>query len=300
VPIGTRGCPRCDQQERLAHRDESSAFRRWFIRAAVPLLIFGIWLAIRRQPAAVPDRLDPAPYRNAIETAESVLYRGDRLTGVDRQALSQACFALGEQLRRTPSLAARRASDAMEPFIAATTFEAEMDRLNVVEARTQWEALRQAHFQDAAWFARASQALEEAQTSSSARGVPPDADRYEPSLTEITALANRLQDGLEQLPDDPEDLDGDTYDRWQGQRRDTKSDIERIRQGFPLERGDVDQRWKLALRKLNQALETVGRIAGPDVRTPTLVPRRSSARVRLLEAQAALRAAREAVADAPR
>ena len=300
VPMGTRGCPRCDQEERLSHREESSAFRRWLIRAAVPLLIFGAWLAMRRPPPPAPDRLDPAPYRNAIETAESVLYRGDRLTWEDRQALSQACFALGEQLNRTPSVLARRAAEAMGPFLSFTAYDAEQDRLKVVEARGQWEALRQAHFQDAPWFSRSSQALEEAQSSTSARGVPPDVDRYEASLSEITALVNRLQDALEQLPDDPEDLDGDTYDRWQAQRRDTRRDMERIRQGFPLARDDVDQSWKLALSRLNQALETTGRIAGPDPRTPALVPRRSSGRVRVLEAQGAIRSAREALAAAVR
>jgi len=299
IAVGPRGCPRCDQEERLAHREESNHFRRWAIRAAVPLLLFGAWLAIRPQPRTAPTRLDPNPYRNAIETLESVLYLGDRLTWEDRQTLSQALLTLGEQLNRTPSVLARRVGEAMTPFLSITAFEADSDRLKLVEARTKWEQLRRAHFQDAPWFAHGSQALEAAQTSSAARGVPPDVDRYEASLDEIAALLNRLEDGVERLTDYTQDLDGDAYDAWQSQRRDAATDADRIREGFPLVRDDVDQQWKLALRKLKQALDTVSRVAAPDPRTPTLVPTRSSGRVRVLSAKHAIQAAREAVATAP-
>jgi hypothetical protein len=302
--MGRAGCPRCLQEERLAHREEEQAFwhwfRRWALRLLIPALLVSLWLAPKPDKVE-PDRLDPESYRKAIETVESVLYRGDRLTADDRVALADGLQALSIALHQSrPSLALRRAIEGMDQFLTVTAFESSQDRLDVVDARKRWEVLRAAHFQSAEWFERSSQALEEAQTSTSARGVPPDVDRYEQSLDQMRALIDRVQTYVEQLPENRDDLDGDTYDRWQADRKTTAADVQRVREGFPLKRTDVDQSWRKALNDLEKALDTASRIVAPDPYSPTLVPNRSSGLFRVRLAQGALQKARESVAAALR
>jgi hypothetical protein len=185
----------------------------------------------------------------------------------------------------------RRAIEAMEPFLMITAFEASENRVDLVAARQRWEQLRGAHFQQADWFAQGSRALEEAQTSAAARGVPPDADAYMASLEQIRALSGRIQDAIERLPANPDDLDGDSYDIWQSVKRDTAQDVGRIRQQLPLKRDDVDEGWKQALRKLEKALDAVAKAAGPDIHTPTLVPSQPTGRARVHQANSHIQAA---------
>lgn len=300
VPLGTAGCPRCSQEEKLKSRHEERAYWRWLLRASVPLLLFGVWLAVRPQKPE-PDRLDPEPFRNAIETAESVLYRGDRLTYEDRTALADGLQALGEQLHKSlPSVALRLAIEDMDPFLGITAFEASEDHLDVVAARQRWEVLRAKHFQQAKWFEHGSRALEEAQTSAVAKGVPPDAEGYRASLEQIRALSGRIQDAIERLPANPDELDSDSYEIWQSVKQDTARDVARIRSQLPLKHNDVDASWQQALRKLEKALDAVSKTAGPDIHTPTLVPMRATGGARVYQANIHIQAAREAIETAAR
>jgi hypothetical protein len=300
VAIGPRGCPRCEREESLRHREEEHAFWRWAAWASLPLVAVGLYVVLRSHPAG-PDRLDPEPYRRAIETAESVLYRGDRLTADDRSALADGLLALSEALHRTtPSPAWRRAIEGMDRFLNVTAIEARDETFDVVRVRKDWEGVRQACLQDAEWFEHSSQALEEAQTSSSARGVPPDADRYDKALEDVRFLANRAQTYVEMLPEGWEEMDGDAYDRWQSQRKEMAADIARAREGFPLKRNDVDASWRKALGDLERALDAVSRMFAPDPHTPTLVPSRGSASIRIGTARSAIQRAQDSIAAAAR
>lgn len=289
------------QAEKVEHREELRAFWRWARWASVPLVLALLWAVFRPEKPLTPSRLDPTAYRSAIETAESVLYWGDRLTPDDRATLAEALRALADAIQRTaPSQAQHLASEGLVPFLVITALEVDQDRLDVVEVRRQWEARRQSCFEDADWFQRSSPALEEAQAASSARAVPPDVDRYGMSLEQIRHLANRAQTYVERLPSYPDDVDGDAYDGWQSQKREIAADVERVRESFPLKRPEVDPAWQKALRDLDEALRAVGRICGPDVRTPSLVPTRSQGVLRVQRAQAAIRKAQDSIDAAPR
>lgn len=194
----------------------------------------------------------------------------------------------------------RRAIEDMEPFLMITAFDASENRVDIVAARQRWEVLRAKHFQQAEWFEHGSRALEEAQTSATAKGVPPDAESYRASLEQIRALCGRIQDAIERLPDNPDDLDSDSYEIWQSVKRDTAQDVRRIREQLPLKRNDVDASWKQALRKLEKALDAVSQAAGPDIHTPTLVPMRATGGARVYQANMHIQAAREAIETAAR
>lgn len=302
VAIGPRGCPRCEQAERIAHREEQRGFWRWAAWASLPLLVVGAWAALRPQRVE-PDRLDPEPYRRAIETAESVLYREDRLSPEDRSALGDALQALSQAMQQSvPSVALRRAIQGTDRYLGMTAVMTRDETFDVVRARQEWERLRGLHFVEAEWFRHGSMALMEAQTSSAARGIPEDVDRYDRSLEGIRFLAERAQTYLEMLPEAGEDVDGDTYERWQSQKQEMAAAVERVNEGFPLIRPphEIDPAWGAARSALDNALRAVSRMCGPDPYSPSLVPNRNQAEFRAGSARSAIQRAQEAIDRAPR
>ena len=301
VPIGPRGCPRCVQAENIEHREELRAFWRWARWASVPVVLVGLWAVFRPEKAPAPNRLDPQPYRSAIETAESILYWGDRLTPEDRRKLTESLHALSIAIQTTPPSAAQhQASEELVPLLEITALEAEQDRVDVAEVRKQWEARRQACFQDADWFRHGSAALDEAQTSSSTPVVPPDVELYGMSLEQIRHLANRAQTYVEQLPFDPDDLDTEAYDTFQSQKREIAADAEKLREALPQKNAQMDPSWQKALRHLDEALSAVSKICGPDLTSPSLVPGRSEGVRRAHAAQFAIHTAQQSIEAASR
>jgi hypothetical protein len=301
VPVGPRGCPRCVQAENVDHREELRAFWRWARWASVPVVLVGLWAVFRPAKPLTPSRLDPQAHRGAIETVESVLYWGDRLTPQDRVTLADGLRTLSVAIQRAvPSPAQHLANEELVPLLEITALEVDQDRLDVAEVRKQWEARRRSCFQDADWFRRSSPALDEAQASSAAPVVPPDADLYAMSLEQIRHLASRARTYVEQLPFDPDEVDGEVYDLWQSQKREIAADVQRVRETLPQKRPEMDQGWQKALRHLDEALGEVARICGPDIRSPSLVPSRAEGLNRAYRAQAAIRKAQDSIDAAPR
>lgn len=301
VALGPRGCPHCAQQEMRAHRDETNAFWRRAIWVSIPVLVLALAYAAWPRKPAGPVRLEPEPFRAEIETIESVLYRGDRLTFEDRDALARGLDALVGALRSRPQTEPkRRARAGMEEFLVLTGLDAERDRLDLLAVRHRWQALRGEYFADAEWLEHGSAALEAAQQSSESRGVPPDVAAYDQSLESIRAEFNWVRVVTDHLPSNMEDVDQKAYEGWQRDRDRLKGDVDRIRQDFPLKRDDVDPAWKRALYDLDHALQNVGQILNADAHTPTLMPHPSTAWQRLRVAQVGINRAADSIASAPR
>lgn len=301
VALGPRGCPHCAQQELRAHREEESSFWRQVRWGFIPLLVLAFaYIAWPRRADNLPT-LDPEAFRKEIETIESVLYRGDRLTREDRESLSEGLGALTSALQRPPLGAAqRRALAGMSQFLVTTASDAAKDHLDVIDVRHRWQTLRGDYFRDAQWLEHGSTALEVAQRSSESRGVPPDVAAYDESLASIRTELNWARAVVDRLPGNLDDADPGAYDGWHRDKATLADDVEAIRRRFPLKREDVDMAWKRSFFELDHALQNVGGILGPDVHTPTLMPHPSTGQQRVMIAQVAINRAADSIASAPR
>lgn len=309
MPLGPRGCPQCLRNEVLARAADRTRFWRWtaivFLPAlaalALAALALGAWLAARTQPQREP-RLDPSAFRAPIQTIESVLYETEAVTSDDRRLLGEGLRGLISELRRArPSLAQRRALEAVEPFCLVTAVEADEEGFNVLAARRQWEALRAKHFVEAPWFRASSPALEQAQASGAARGMPADAHLYQPALDQLRLLATRVETVLQSLPEHSgEDLEGDTHERWRAARLEVRADLERIRQQSPAPFEGMEPSWRRAYNDLEKAMREVPGMLGGDHRTPTLVPNATEGRYRIQRARYVLEQAQASLDAAAR
>lgn len=282
IKVGPRGCPQCLREEAVAHRIESGRFWRWaaLVFGGIALLA-GLTLALLPKPVRFEPFLDPEPFRAAIETTESALYTTGRLTPEDRQALREGLAEFVMVLRKQlPTTAQRRALEKYERFCTMTPVEAESDYFDVVAARQQWETLRGQYFRPASWFRASSTALEQAQTSTTARGIPDDIPKYQAVIDELRLLNARAEAAL-QTPRDELDYDGrnslDTF------RSDMKRDVERVRQQMPARFQGMEPGWRRANDDLEAAVRSVAGALGPG--------RRSSGRYAIDQAQASLDAA---------
>lgn len=263
VPIGPGGCPRCLREVVLAREAESRHFWRWAaivfgsLFAAVALTVV-FW----PKPRKVETRLDPAPFRKAMEAVEDVLYHTDRLDYGHQVALQGGLAEFEVVLRRLrPSVAQRRALERYPMFCTMASHEVGNDGFDLVATRKKWEALREEHFNQAVWFRTSSPALELAQTTESARGIPADVHLYQPVIDELRLLVSRAEAASQTRIDDDDYVP--TIDRRSSAKDELKADLARIRQGFPAKAHDKDPLWRKAHIDLEAAMTAAGYMLGP-------------------------------------
>jgi len=302
MPAGPRGCPQCLREEAVSRSLESGRFWRW------AALVFGsivglaaLTVALTPSPNRAEMVLDPTPFRSSIETVESALYATGRMTADDRILLRQGLGELQVGLRKLPpSVAQRRALERYDRFCTITPVEADQPGFDVVAARKEWEELRGSHFRAAPWFRLSSVALEQAQTSAGARGIPADAHLYPVVIERLQLLASRAEAELAALPDDPDDLDSDAHDRWRSARSDVQADIARIRQQYPAPFTGMEPHWRRAYDDLEGATRGVAGLLRATTYTATLVPTGSEGRTRVPHARSLIAQAQSSLAAAPR
>lgn len=299
---GPRGCPQCLRGEALSRGAEAARFRRW------AALVFGsivlaaaLTFLLLPPPAFGPQYLDPEPFRPAIEKIEGALYSTERLGQDDRDALTLGLSELQAGIRKLrPSAARRRAQEPCARFCAVTAFEAERDTFDLPSARTRWEALRRSHFKPAAWFRASSIALQQAQTSASARGIPADAGLYQAAIDRLRLVQARAEAELGVLPEDPDEMDSADYQRWRQARPEVLKDIERLRAEFPVPFTGMEPGWRRAHDDLEQATRAVAGLLRPTTHTSSLVPYGQEARARVSQVRAAVDQAQASLDAAPR
>lgn len=302
MPVGARGCPQCLREEVVSRRVESAGFWRWagIVFGAIAVLAV-LTVLLLPSPAATPRLLDPDPFRAAIERVENALYSTERLTAEERVALEEGLFALEMGLRKLrPSPAKRRALDPYVRFCTLTAFEAKSDSFDVPAARKEWESLRRAYFKPAPWFRASSNALQQAQTSASARGIPADAGLYQPAIDRLRLVQARAETELAALPDDPYEIDSDVYERWRAARGEVQADLDRLRREYPVAFSGMEPGWRRAFSDLETATREVGGLMGATTRTPSLVPTSSEGSARILRARARVDQAQASLDAAPR
>jgi hypothetical protein len=302
MPAGPRGCPQCLREDAVSHSLESGRFWRW------AALVFGsivglaaLTVVLAPSPSRVERVLDPTPFRSAIETTESVLYAAGRLGPDDQMTLREG---MGEFLlvlrKQLPTVAQRRALEKYERFCTMTPVMAEQSSFDLVAARKEWEELRAAHFRAAPWFRRSSVALEEAQTSGTARGIPADADKYQPAIDQLRLLCSRVEAELAAVPDDPEDIDHEAHGRWRTARSDVQRDVERLRQQLPVPFAGMEPRWRRAWDDLDKAMRGLPGLMRPNLYSPVLMPHGAEARGRIPAGRALIDQAQASLDAAPR
>jgi hypothetical protein len=186
-------------------------------------------------------------------------------------------------LRLRPSPTQRRAREEYQMFCTMTPAEADHDSFDVVATRRRWEELRRAHFRAAPWFRSSTPALEQAQTSATARGIPADAQKYQAVIDELRLLNARVEAHLAPAPLDRDQVDYDGRNVLESARADLRRDVERVRQQMPAQFVGMEPRWRRANTELESALRAV---AGGLSST-----RRPSGRAAIDQAQASLDAA---------
>lgn len=263
VPIAPGGCPRCLREVVLAREAESRHFWRW------AALVFGsLFVAVALtvvfwpRPRKVETRLDSAPFRPAIEAVEAVLYQTDRIDYGQQVALQGGLADFQVALRRLrPSVAQRRALEQYPMFCTMASHEVGNDGFDLVATRKKWEALRGEHFHPASWFRTSSPALELAQTTESARGIPADVHLYQPVINELRLLVSRAEAASQTRSG--YDEDAPTFSPQTSAKEELKADIARIRQGFPAKALDKDPAWRKAHADLEAAMTAAGYMLGP-------------------------------------
>jgi hypothetical protein len=291
APAGPRGCVHCQRDERLMRSHESRRFWRGVAFVGVPFLAalaLGAWFVSQR-PSRRDARLDARAYREAIENIEGGLYTTERLGYETADLMRQGLRQLPLDLRKTiPSPAQRRALDGLERFCIMTAAMAEDDGFDVVPARQEWERLRATYFQPAPWFRASSAALEQAQQSGEARGIPGDAAQYQATLDQLRLAAARAEVALQDAAraEYDESYGGDAGHRWVSAQTDLKREMENIRQQAPVEFPGMDPGWRRAHTELEKAMRVVG---GLLINAGT--HRGARARIAIDAAEAALKAA---------
>jgi hypothetical protein len=298
APHGPRGCPRCRQAEAAQHREEQRKFKVRALAVGVPIMLFGLWLALRPSRSD-PARLDPTPYRPMIEAMESVLYSPERPTREDRQVFGDAARALTVALRQPPpSGAQKRALEAIEPFALIADVDAtHWDKLDVVKTRMEWENLRGARFESAEWFKTGSPALREAQTSAAGRGVAGDAGLYQASLDQLKFLEAQMEVVLDALPQSVSDSNPDIYERYQAAQASAKINVDRIRQNYPAPPHNLDRSWVKAYADLEAVAKAVPGMVRGGING---VPNHNEGELRIRSARLALSRAQESLDAAVR
>lgn len=297
---GPRGCTLCQRDEQLMRANESRRFWRGAALIAVPfvaVLAAVAYFAISRAVAPRGERLDPRPYRAAIEDIESGLYSTERLGFEAGERMRQGLRQLPLDLRRTmPSLAQRRALEALDRYCVMTAVTSENAGFDVPAARKEWEELRAAHFTAAPWFRTSSAALEQAQQSDDARGIPGDVAQYQATIDQLRLAAARAEVVLQSV-DDQEEGAGE---RWRSGRADLKADMDRILQQAPIAFPGMDPTWRRAQNELEKAAKTVGGMLGASINSPSQIPYAGEGRYRVLRARGAIESAEAALSAARR
>ena len=301
--VGPRGCPQCLREEVLLRAHEGSRFWRMVLFVGVPfmaLLALGAWLVVQKAPAK-DVRLDATPFRASIEGIEDGFYATDRLTYEMKDLLRQSLGQLPLDLRRLPpSLAQRRALDGLEMFCVMNAQEVSDDSYDVMAARTKWESLRDAHFRPAPWFRASTTALEQAQQSGEARGIPGDSPQYQATIDQLRMAAARAESVLQGLAENPMYADSETHQRWQSGRADLKADMDRILQQMPVSFPGMDGSWRRAYYELGRAQKAVASLLSPNVQQTSQMPSPSIGSYRMLGARSSLDSAQSALDSARR
>jgi len=299
VRHGPRGCPRCRHEAHQAQRAERDRFRRTAVVVLVPLLAFGIWLALRPGPQS-PRRLDPAPYREAITTIESVLYAREFVDGGDRYVLSQALRGLEQDLKHTfPSVAQREALKAIGSWAMVTRVKADpIDaRLDIPALRARWEQLRGEHFQTAEWFRQGSADLEDVQYSDASRGLPDDPDAYQRTMDQLMSVLQDVNKVFSALPPRGRSASESVRREWDFAVSHVPSDLAAVRGNLPLYPADRDRSWQQAHTALDAAITAAEQLIPADA---AKLPDRLGAQQRYSKALWKVSVAQRAIDGAPR
>lgn len=262
VPIVAGGCPRCLREVELARQAESRHFWRWAAIVFGSLFVaVALTVVFWPRPRKVETRLDPAAFRPAIEAVEAALYHTDRLGDEQMESLRSGLSDLEARLRKLrPSVAQRRAMERYPMFCAMAAHEVGSDGFDLVATRKKWQALRAEHFHPAPWFRTSSPALELAQATDSARGIPADVHLYQPVIDELRLLVSRAE-AASQPRGDYDDAPG--FSPQTSAKEELKADLARIRQGFPAKAADKDPLWRKAHTDLEAAMTAAGYMLGP-------------------------------------
>ncbi len=300
LPTGCPLCRRAIERERQAEVEKikKQGFKALLGLAAVAV----VWLFLTREKGPVDSRLDPEAFRAPMESMEKALYTTARLGVEARSELKTAAADLEAALRQAGRFNPKATEDVVFfVFRLGTSAEIDGERFDWSAHRQEWETLRAARFRSAAWFAKSSPALEEAQGTAEARGVVTDVAAYENTILEIERLIQRVDSDFAALPEYyGEVLDPAVSERWSTAERSARQDAERIRAGMPPPPRGAATAW---IKTWNELDNTLRYLPGQLFRTvggDFGLPGRSSAQSRIQTAQARLAKAKRAFADAPR
>jgi hypothetical protein len=299
VKLGAAGCPLCAHERAVLTRPPrwSSLFNGWLL---VPLFLAAAWISWRWAPLAhevnpAAVALDPAPYRPSLEAMEAVLYAEERLGPEAVAALRAALGSLSAQMR---TLGEPERQKALGVVRFAEKHKSMADSLDVAAARHEWELLRRNAFAPADWFRQGGAALDQAQSLAGAHGIPPDAARYAETLEGLRIIMARVDSALAGWPEDAEEIDMSTDAQWESARAHFKTDLERMRAGFPARHTHVSPGWRKAHDDLEEAARVVERILSPYLHSASLRPSAGPLRERLQRGADAVAAADASVAQA--
>lgn len=306
--IGPRGCPMCRRSahaQAATHRGIDRERRNLLLAAGggLLLLLALAWTGIRSTPSEPTGSLglDPEAFRQEIEAFETALYAAD-MDSRSRLELRHASGGLHVALRdHLGPFADTPSARPLMDFLWRTSIEADVvELLDRAEIRRRWEELRPVVFQPADWFARSTDALEQAQASRSGRGLPSDVDAYELAIRRYEQLVKGLELEMSSWPDSfAGGIDPQVTYRWEQTSSNVKFQLEGIRRSFPKRPRGLHTMWVGAYMRLEEAEKEIAQLFRPS-KTRYEVPNLTEMRGRFVFARAKVAAARAAIERAPR
>jgi hypothetical protein len=252
--------------------------------------------AIAEPEATSPEvadfgRLDPEPYRERIESLESILYNMDPsdLETADRAATEANKLSI--QLHRgNSSLIHRQAGGALLIFSGQIGSQSDTGyaTLDLPRTRKQWENLRNSLFTHAGWFRQSNSRIAQ-QNPRSPRidnrlvdQLHQVAGKVESLIGEGRLEAERFGEPYVDAPARSSDLDV-LVRQWQNWSRNWSQSVDRVGDGMPGQpASDSDVRLLKAYNNLNSALQNLAAL--PHAANDSGVPFRRSRQKRFDQA----------------
>lgn len=243
-------------------------------------------------------KIDPEPVRAEIEALEALLYGTNKSWTVGNQ-LAITTRALSSKIPPSPSAAPIRAALARYTEMHSIEEEGGYVGVNVESARDEWEKIRDRSFEAAPWFSQATGAsLREARASDAS-------ERAEAMLAfcdHLDRVIERTATEVLALPEVAEVVSAEQrreVSEWEEWARNWDGELQQELRGFPSHPGfDTDANLTFAFQKLESAAHALRLlpVSSGDWPTAAMYMRE----MRLEEARAAVREAREYLAKVPR